>query len=223
MNNSSINFQCQHSSTSLKDIHDGVVFRSIRASNPRKMLTLTMNIDGVQMSKGCHSSVWPILFVINELPHSIRYDIENVILAGVWPGPSKPNRDQIRLIYRPIIDELLALEYGHSFKLSSDHVEHLHVYLIAACCDKPAQALIQSIAEPTAAFGCGRCEIEGDVFFLSVMGEDFLETSSDIFLLDKDITISSDRPSRRHRRTPDMMLTGLSKTRLLLFILKRPS
>ena len=106
------------------------------------------------------------LFVVNELLAIIRFSIENIILAGIWPGPSKPSRDQIRLMYRPLIDELLSLEHGHAFTLFDDHIEVLEVYLIAACCDKPAQAVVQCISEPIAVYGCGRCEISGDVFSL---------------------------------------------------------
>ena len=79
------------------------------------------------------------------------------------PGPSKPTRDQIKLLYRPIIDELLYLASGHSFTLSEDRDAVIQVYLIAACCDKPAQAILQCISEPIAAYGCGRCEVEGEV------------------------------------------------------------
>ena len=58
------------------------------------------------------------LFVVNELPSSVRFSIENIILAGIWPDPSKPSRDQIRLIYRPLIDELLFLNMAmHSLYL----------------------------------------------------------------------------------------------------------
>ena len=147
----------------MRDMRDGSFFGSIRAQNPKAILTLTMNIDGVQMSKGTQSSMWPILLVVNELAPTVRFDIENVILAGVWPGPSKPTRDQIKLLYRPLIDELLRLERGHSFTLSEDRDEVIQVYMIAACCDKPAQAIVQCISEPIAAYGCGRCEIEGRV------------------------------------------------------------
>ena len=163
INNQNIDLLYQNNSVSMRDIRDGSVFRSIRARNPNAILTLTMNIDGVQMSKGSQSSIWPILLVVNELPSDIRFDIENVVLAGVWPGPSKPTRDQIKLLYRPFIDELLYLESGHSFTLSEDRDAVIQVYLIAACCDKPAQAIVQCISEPIAAYGCGRCEVEGEV------------------------------------------------------------
>ncbi|CAF1341599.1 unnamed protein product [Rotaria sp. Silwood1] len=149
------------------DIRDGAIYESVRADNPGEILSLTINIDGVQPSKGCQTTIWPILLVINEIPPNLRFKLENVVLAAVWPGPSKPSRDEVRLLFRPAIDELIHLENGHPFHLSDGNIHILHVYLIGACCDKPAQALSQCISEPTAAFGCGRCEVEGN--FISVM------------------------------------------------------
>lgn len=165
INNPNIDLLHQHRSSTMSDVCDGAVVQSISAINSNAFVTLTMNIDGVQFSKGSQSTIWPILLVINELPAKIRFDVENLILAGVWPGPSKPSRDQIRLLYNPLMDELRYLENGHVFEYDDQNVI-IPVYLIAACCDKPAQAIVQCIAEPIGQFGCGRCEIEGDVIFL---------------------------------------------------------
>ncbi|CAF4182121.1 unnamed protein product, partial [Rotaria magnacalcarata] len=127
----------------------------------KKKLTLTLNVDGVKLSKNSQTTIWPILLVVNEIPPNSRFKIENVIIAGVWPGPSKPSRGEIRLLLRPFIDELLYLESGYIFDFHDGTTDKVQVYLIGACCDKPAQAILQCISEPTAAFGCGRCEVSG--------------------------------------------------------------
>jgi hypothetical protein len=92
--------------------------------------------------------------------------LENLILAGIWPGPSKPNRADMCVFFKNIVQELEELEKGVEFQLFSPNdgfkYARVKVFLIAACCDKPAQALLQNIPEPIAAFGCGRCEIGGD-------------------------------------------------------------
>ncbi|CAF2155936.1 unnamed protein product [Rotaria magnacalcarata] len=67
-----------------------------------------------------------------------------------------------------IVDELKCLEAGHMFQLRTADGENMKeifvkVFLITSCCDKPAQCLVQCLPEPTARFGCGRCEIKGDV------------------------------------------------------------
>ena len=148
-------------STALCDIRDGAIFRSLRKKNSDRVLTLTLNIDGVQPSRNSQSSIWPVLLVVNELPPERRFALENIILGGVWCAKTKPSRENVRLLLRPLIDELLELEKGYYFVFSGGIYYLVNVYLIGACCDKPAQALAQCISEPIAAFGCGRCEVEG--------------------------------------------------------------
>ena len=150
---------------SMKDIRDGPVFQSILGRDHNPTLTLTMNIDGVKFSKNSQESIWPVIMVINELHPSVRFNIENIILADTWSASSKLTRDYIRRLFRPIIDELRQLELGHRFTLSNNQQVFIKVYLIAASCDKPAQSLVQCIAEPIAAYGCGRCEVQGDVIY----------------------------------------------------------
>ncbi|CAF0809163.1 unnamed protein product [Adineta steineri] len=156
-----------------RDIRDASVYQSIRAQHSNLMLTLTINIDGIQPSKGSIKTIWPIILIINELSPDLRFAFHNIILAGLWPGPSKPSRDKMKHLLRPIVDELLLLERGQAFNLLDRGMQTIHVYLIAGCCDKPAQALAQCIVEPIAAFGCGRCEIEGQesllIFFYLII------------------------------------------------------
>ncbi len=160
-NNQHIDLLYRNKDSLIRDIRDAAVYQSIRNKNPGPLLTLTMNVDGIQPSKGCQSTIWPIILVINELPSKVRFALQNVILAGFWPGPSKPSRDEIKHLFRPLINELLVLERGHIFHFLNRNIQIVHVYLIAGCFDKPAQAIVQCISEPHAAFGCGRCEIEG--------------------------------------------------------------
>jgi hypothetical protein len=63
-------------------------------------ITLTMNIDGVQPNKGSDNSIWPVLMVVNEIRRKKRFSLENLILAGVWPGPKKPSRDDMAIFLR---------------------------------------------------------------------------------------------------------------------------
>ncbi|CAF4096511.1 unnamed protein product [Rotaria sordida] len=79
-----------------------------------------MNVDGVEVRKGLKRSIWPILFVVNELPLKQRYALENVIIAGIWSGLKKPSRLQMKSIITPIVEELSLLEQGYAF---TDHTK----------------------------------------------------------------------------------------------------
>ena len=80
---------------------------------------------------------------------------------------NKPSRVQMSSFLSPIVEELCQLEQKYQFTDYRNFPNHQNVntkvFLIGACCDKPAQSLIQNIPEPIAAFGCGRCEYEGSI------------------------------------------------------------
>jgi hypothetical protein len=61
----------------------------------KPFLTFTLNVDGIEPNKSSQLGIWPILLIINELRMKRRFAIENVILAGVWPGLSKPSREEM--------------------------------------------------------------------------------------------------------------------------------
>lgn len=163
----------------MRDITDGEVYQSLLATVPNKFLSLSMNVDGIQPNKGSEHSLWPILMVINEIPWRKRFCLHNLIIAGMWPGPSKPSRKQMSLFFENIVKELVILEQGRRFQLYSttddETDQFLKIFLISSCCDKPAQCLIQCLPEPIAYFGCGSCEIKGE--FLTHLGHAPLQTN----------------------------------------------
>lgn len=168
-NNKDINVSSSSINHTLRDVKDGNVYRHLKSLCTDPFLTLTINIDGIEIRKGLNRSIWPVLLVINEIPLKERYALENVIFAGIWSGPNKPSRSQMQSVLKPIVSELSLLENGTIF---ADYSKESHgskiirVFLTSACADKPAQALLQNLPEPTAAFGCSRCEIEGVTILL---------------------------------------------------------
>lgn len=48
-----------------------------------------------------------------------------------------------------------------------DQMANVKVFLMAATCDKPAEALVQNTAEPIGKFGCGQCQLPGKYFLLT--------------------------------------------------------
>ena len=81
----------------MRDIVDGLFYRKYLKEEDDLFVTLTMNIDGVQPNKGTDNSIWPVLMIVNEIQRKKRYSLDNVILAGVWPGPKKPTRDEMAI------------------------------------------------------------------------------------------------------------------------------
>ncbi|CAF3728993.1 unnamed protein product [Rotaria socialis] len=163
-----LNFEQQKSASNIdtmNDIYDAETYqRIIKKEAGKNFLTLLMNVDGIQVAKSSNLSLWIFTLVINEIKRSERFKLKNVIVGGIASTVSKPSRHQMQALLSPIVKELVVLEQGETFKvkcLNENSNIRLKIFLIASCCDKPAQCLVQGISEPIGAFGCGRCELEG--------------------------------------------------------------
>jgi len=70
-----------------KDIYDGSLYRKFMAPGVLLRypcnLTLTWNVDGIPVFQLSKFSIWPLYFIVNELPFKLRHIMENVILAGL--------------------------------------------------------------------------------------------------------------------------------------------
>jgi hypothetical protein len=161
-----------HPMFSMRDIVDGEYYRKILDEESGEILTLTMSTDGVQPFNSTDKSIWPVTLIINEVKRKKRFCFQNLIIGGVWPGPTKPKRLEMSALLETIVEQLKELEKGCYFECRSGTgyvTRFLKVFLICACMDKPAQALTQNLPEPTAKFGCGRCELRGKYLFSSTL------------------------------------------------------
>src|SRR6516165_3761339 len=71
--------------------------------------------DGVKLFNRGHFSVWPLLLVNLNLPPSVRFKEEKLILVGVIPGPRQPK--DMNSFFRPLIDEFKILGSGSGVKV----------------------------------------------------------------------------------------------------------
>ena len=72
-----------------------------------------INIDGISCCKRSKLSIWPLYIVINELEIESRFNIHNIILAGVCVGETKPLINELMI---PIINELTTLSLGFEYE-----------------------------------------------------------------------------------------------------------
>lgn len=75
-------FQFNFNKNSLNDFKDANIYQQFHLKNPQNCFTFTLNTDGISLCKKSKLSIWPIILVINELPLSVRYCIENTIITG---------------------------------------------------------------------------------------------------------------------------------------------
>ena len=78
--------------------------------NPNN-LCLKLNLDWFNPFKHVQYSVGVIYFVIENLPRTDRYKLENIIIISCIPGTKEPKK-HINTYLKPVVDELLELWHG---------------------------------------------------------------------------------------------------------------
>ncbi|CAF3264910.1 unnamed protein product [Rotaria sp. Silwood2] len=154
-------------SSNMSDIQDGHMYRQIRSrerigESGKHLITMLLNSDGIALKK-FNRSIWITCMVINELPRAVRFNINNVIVCCISMGGTKPKKSQFQSFLKDWIIELQHLELGFYISppsLNGNYIK-VHAYLIAAALDKPAQALLMNLNDPTGYYSCVRCTIKG--------------------------------------------------------------
>ena len=141
---------CEHwrnrriSDTVLADIYDAQVWKEWMVYDGRPFLScpyniaLMFNCDWFQPFDHSCYSVGVLYLVILNLPRSIRFRPDNIIIAGIIPGPNEPNQTAMNSYLTPLVKELNAL-YTEGFTIEQGSKSHkIFVALIASVCDLPA-------------------------------------------------------------------------------------
>lgn len=86
--------------------------------------------DGVQLFKSNSQSLWPIQLAIANLPPAIRFNIDNLLLAGVWLGPVKPDMAKI---VQPVLDKIETLYHQGVKVCTSEGTKNFESLPTAEC------------------------------------------------------------------------------------------
>ena len=93
------------------DIYDGRIWKEFQVYNGDHFLdkdysfAFILNVDWFQPYLHTQASVGVIYLTVLNLPRSIRYKRENIILIGLIPGPSEPKK-HINSFLKPFVEEL---------------------------------------------------------------------------------------------------------------------
>lgn len=178
---------CQHwksrtVSMEMEDIYDGQVWKDFQKVSGKPFLSgslglgLMMNIDWFQPYKRASYSVGAIYVTIMNLPRSVRFKRENVVLIGILPGPCEPKHD-INPYLQPIVDELSELWAGVTMKVcttSGKTAQMARCTLLSIACDIPAGRKVCGFLGHSAKRGCCKClkEFPGSIGTMNYSGFD---------------------------------------------------
>ena len=108
--------QCEHWTS--RNIPENVL-ADVYDSRGRPFLTnehnigLMLNCDWFQPFEHTNYNVGVLYLVILNLPRTIRFKPEHVLIVGIIPGPSEPNCSEINSYLRPLVKELNLLRVLH--------------------------------------------------------------------------------------------------------------
>lgn len=91
----SYRFTRDSSDGTVRDIFDGLLYKKLSKPggilHDRNNLSVTLFTDGAKIFLSGSNSMWPIMCRLNELPPTMRFDVENIFVTGLWFGRSHPN------------------------------------------------------------------------------------------------------------------------------------
>ena len=148
-------------SSELSDIYDGRIWKEFQAVHGKPFLSnafnlaFMLNIDWFQPYKHLTSSVGAIYLTIMNLPRSVRFRRENVILIAIIPGPHEPH--DINPYLEPLVNELVDLWTGMTFQINDGSQmknEIVRGALLSVACDLPAGRKVCGFLGHSACLGC---------------------------------------------------------------------
>lgn len=113
------------------------------------VITLTIGIDGVPVSKSPKSEFWPILCIVDQAPLSTPF------VAGLYHGSSKPSDLQSYMCH--FVEEVKEL-LGNGVFVNGRRVR---VQVRCVIADAPARSFIKACNPYNAYYGCDKCVIKG--------------------------------------------------------------
>ena len=154
-------------SSYMTDIHDGQVFAELMKDGGVLSASgntgLILSADGVPIFKSSQGSLWPVYLSVTSLPPEKRMLMNNIIIAALWHGPTKPPMD---LILGPICNKIQSL-HDTGIKIDTCTLGAVHVIrpkLVMAVFDLPARASATNTKQFNGQYGCLYCTDEGLVY-----------------------------------------------------------
>ncbi|KAG0434664.1 hypothetical protein HPB47_018956 [Ixodes persulcatus] len=141
----------------ISDVTEGRACREMRSSGTLNNddVTLTVNTDGSPVFSSSGASVWPIQFLVNELPAPERF--KHCTLVGLWFGKGHPN---MALFLEQFVDGLNSMD---PVVWEQDGLSHAsRAYILCWCLDAPARAAVQNCTLFNGYIGCPWCLTRGE-------------------------------------------------------------
>ena len=118
---------------------------------------LLLNCDWFQPYKHSQYSVGVLYLFILNLPSSLHFKPENVIIAGIIPGPSESSYFEMNSFLRPLVKELNSLwTDGFTIEHKGSTITG-YAALLGCVCDIPATYKLGGFVSYLSQHACFKC------------------------------------------------------------------
>ena len=177
MDNAWRNSDIRGNQQEMQDIFDGNLLRNFTGPDGKRFGTgkaigeyvFSLNVDffnpNGNKAAGKSFSCGIVAMVCLNLPPELRYQPENMYLAGIIPGPAEPPTACINNYIRPLVDDLLDF-WTPGVRFSQTHQFHhgrlVLCALVAVVSDLPASRKVAGFASHNHEFFCSICYCKKD-------------------------------------------------------------
>lgn len=158
----SINTQTDNTQPVITDLHDGEILKKNQRKyvhTDKTIFSLTLNLDGANRFKSSNRSIWPILLTQGLLPPSIRYNLDNIILAGLFYSKKKP---ECLDSFLPLVEGMKQLQ-DKNIVIEMEEGSLKLLPIITQCVvDLPAKSHLQQITQFNGKQACTYCQHPGE-------------------------------------------------------------
>ena len=149
----------------LTDVYDGRLWAEWATHNGKSFLQtpgnllLMLNVDWFQPFIHTQYSIGVMYLVIQNLPRSIRFKAENVIIVSTIPGPKEPDCNHMNNYLEPMVNDLLLLWKGINIKIPQSVLgsKLIRAALSYISSDLPATRKLCGFYGYHATYGCSKC------------------------------------------------------------------
>ena len=146
----------------IRDIQDGEIYR--RLAQPGEFLSipehtgLILNADGAPIFKSAGHPLWPIYLFVTSFPPQMRMKVRNLLVAGVWCAPVKPD---MKVVLGPVLAKIDQLKVqGIQVETAAGHRTGKACLLLAVF-DLLALAMACNTTQFNGNYGCLYCLDKG--------------------------------------------------------------
>lgn len=124
------------------------------------VLSYLCHTDGINIFKSSKFAIWPLTFVVNELPPDKRLDPENVIMGGLWFGTKKPN---FNMFFKCMKNQVKKMKNGLQVDVPNKAKPvTVRGFVVGLMGDIPAVAQCSNMKQHNGEFGCHYCYAQGE-------------------------------------------------------------